>query len=314
MVLAGLVSPPVHLDVLLSAWQFGDWGADVAFIGQVAALSLYALGVLRLRRRGRRWAPWRAAAFVAGILVLTVALVSGFASYDESVFVVHVGQHLMLMMVAPPLLALGAPVTLALQAGSRRTTTRLLRILHSRGALVLAAPMVAAGLYYGCMYVDLLSPFYPYSLVHPLVHDISHLVMFSFGCLFWWAVLGVDRFPGRPGFGARLAGLAAGMPFEAFLGIALLSMKSPVAPEHTLADTHAGGGVFWMGAMTITFATALIVLLQWMRQDERLAVRLDRGGPSQEADYERWAAAWRERTGAVPVTVAAPAHSSEPDS
>ncbi|MHB1446583.1 MAG: cytochrome c oxidase assembly protein [Acidimicrobiales bacterium] len=311
MVTADVVSPTVHLHVLLTAWQFGDWAADVAFGLQLAGLALYGLGVLRLRRRGRRWRSRRTLSFLAGVLVLMVALVSGLSSYDNSVFLIHISQHLLLMMVAPPLLALGAPVTLALQASGRTATARIIQLMRSRTAVLLASPMVAAGLYYGFMYLDLLSPFYHYSLVHPLVHDASHLAIFSLGCLFWWPILGVDRFPGRVHFGLRLASLGLGMPFEVFLGIALLSMRSPIAPQHSLADTHLGGGAFWVSTMTINFLAALVVLSQRMRQDERLAARLDRGGGSSEADHERWASAWMARTGAVPPTDSGPAGQSQ---
>ena len=83
---------------------------------QALALAAYITGVVTLHRRGRPWSPWRTAAFVSGLLMLDIALVSVLASYDDDVFVAHIVQHLLLMMVGPPLLALGAPVTLVLQA------------------------------------------------------------------------------------------------------------------------------------------------------------------------------------------------------
>ena len=132
---------------------------------------------------------------------------------------------------------------------------------------------MAAVLYYAAMYVDFLTSFYPFSLQHPLVHNLSHVVMFVFGCLFWWPMLAVDQLPNRPSFSTRIIALFVGMPFEVFLGLAVMNMAQPIASEHTLADTHAGGAVFWGASMLITFAAALAVLGQWMRQEERSAAR-----------------------------------------
>ena len=300
------ISPPVHVHRLLTDWQLGSWAADVALALQLAAALLYVWGVVRLAERGRRWPLWRTVSFVTGLLVTAVAVESGLASYDSSVFTAHVVQHLLLMMVAPPLLALGAPVTLALQASSRPTQTGLLRILNSAPLAALSNPLLAAGLYYSAMYVDLGSSFYRFSLAHPLVHNSSHLVMFSLGYLYWWSMLGVDRTSRKLPLPLRLAGMAVGMPFEVFLGIALLSSGSSIAPEHTLSDTHAGGGLFWVLSMAVTIAGAVVLLVQWIGEEDRRAVREDRRpartGDEGWAEDDPWAAAW-SRAGGPPPTV-----------
>ena len=297
------ISPPVHLHQLLTAWQWRFWPADVALAVIVAAGTAYVWGVRRLAARGRRWPAWRAVSFGAGLLVMVVAVASGVASYDTSVFTVHVIQHLVLMMVAPPLLAMGAPVTLALQASSRPIQTRLLGILHSTPLAVLSTPLLAAGLYYSAMYVDLGSSFYRYSVVHPLVHDASHVVMFSLGYLFWLSILGFDRTSRQLPLPLRVVGLIVGMPFEVFLGFALLSSRSSIAPRHTLSDTHTGGGAFWVLSMLITGAGAAVLLVQWMRQEERRGAREDRRPPqASRPDDDPWAAAWA-RAGGPPPTV-----------
>ena len=297
------ISPPVHLHRLLTDWQWRFWPADVALAVIAVAAVTYAWGVRRLGVRGRRWARWRSASFGAGLVVMVVAVASGVASYDTSVFTVHVIQHLLLMMVAPPLLAMGAPVTLALQASSRPTQTRLLRILHSAPLAVLSTPFVAAALYYSAMYVDLGSAFYRYSVVHPLVHNASHVVMFTLGYLYWWSILGFDRTSRQLPLPLRMGGLVVGMPFEVFLGIALLSSRSSIAPQHTLSDTHAGGGAFWVLSMLITSAGAGILMVQWMRQEERRGVREDRRPPqATPPDGDPWVTAWA-RAGGPPPTV-----------
>jgi putative copper resistance protein D len=246
---------------------------------------------------------------MAGVVIVCVAVISGLASYDDQVFVVHIVQHLLLMMVAPPLLALGAPVTLAIQAAKRPLQGRLVRVLHHPVVRVLTTPLVGALLYYSSMYATLLTSFYPYSLHHELVHSASHVVMFLIGCVFWWPMVGLDPLPRRPTLAMRLIAVFAGMPFEVFLGVAILNSSRPIAPEHTLADTRAGGAVFWAASMLITLGGAVIILAQWMRQEERMAARpapvggrdqLASPRPARQRDF--WAAAWSAKAGSPPVT------------
>ena len=314
VLVADAISPPIQLHTLLTGFRLGggqDWSSDVALVLQVTAVTLYLTGVYRLRRRGRRWPVGRTVAFLSGVIVLFVALVSGLAAYDDTNFSAHVVQHLLLMMAGPPLLAMGAPLTLALQALPRRGQSRLARVLHSRPVGVATAPLVAATLYYSSMWVDMQSSFYPFSLRHPLAHDASHLVMFTLGCLFWWPVVGRDEMARRPHPAVRLAMIALGMPFESFLAIALMSVTSPVAPQHTLADTHNGGSIFWIGAMSVTAVAVLVAAAGWMRTDERDARRADRTDSEPDPD-DAWAAAWRARTGSVPSFIETPARTPTP--
>jgi cytochrome c oxidase assembly factor CtaG len=96
-----------------------DWSLDVAFPFVVALGAAYVIGVRRLHARGRSWPASRTAAFLSGLVVVLVATESGLAAYDRVLYSLHVVQHVLLGMVAPLLLVLGAPITLALQAGSR---------------------------------------------------------------------------------------------------------------------------------------------------------------------------------------------------
>jgi putative copper resistance protein D len=238
------------------------------------------------------------------VVTLDIAVVSGLASYDDQVFVVHVAQHLLLMMVAPPLLALGAPITLAIQAARRPLQGRIVRFLHRPFVRVLTLPVVAAVLYYGSMYVVFLTSFYPFSLRHPVVHNLSHAVMFLLGCLFWWPMIAVDQLPNRPSFQVRIIAMFVGMPIEVFLGVVLLNFGHAIAPQHTLSDTQAGGALFWGASMLITFAAALVMLAQWMRQEERRAARGDRVVSARELRRrEIWEAARAAKMGAPRTAV-----------
>lgn len=273
---AGVVSPPVSVHRLLTGWQTD--ALSLAALGvELALAAWYLWAVHRLARRGRRWSPWRTASFLGGTALVVAAVQSGLASYDDSVFVVHVAQHLLLMNFAPILFALSAPMTLALQSSSRRTQRLLLKVLHHRVVEVVTHPAFVAVVGFGTMIGYFLTPFYQFSLEHPLVHDLTHLHFLVAGALYWWAVVGIDPSRWRLSHPQKLGLLAIGIPVSAVLGLTLTGSRLSVAPLfHSLSDTHAGGSVLWiMGELTTLLAMGIIVY-QWLAHEEREAARNDR--------------------------------------
>lgn len=272
----GVISPPIHVERLLTAWQSAPLSL-LALALELASAGMYLAGVRRLRQRGRSWSPWRTASFLVGILVVVVAVQSGVASYDSSNFLMHVVQHLLLMNAAPLFLVLSAPVTLALQAGSRRVQTRILRVLHHPVVSVLTHPVVVAGGFYLTMVVYFLSPIYALSLRHPLLHDYTHLHFLVSGCLYWWLLAGLDPSRWRLSRLQKLGILAAGIPVTTIIGLSLTGASASIDPAaHTLADTHAGGALFWVVGELVMLTALGVQLVQWMHDEERAAVRADR--------------------------------------
>ena len=280
---ADVVSPAVKVHALLFAWQT-DWLSVVALAVEVALAVWYVVSVRRLARRGRRWSPWRTASFLGGTALVVVAVQSGLASYDDEVFAAHVVQHLLLMNFAPILYALGAPVTLALQASSRPTQQRLLRLLHLRVVEWVTSPAFAVPLSYVTMLAYFLTGFYAFSLEHPLIHDLTHLHFLISGCLFWWLIVGLDPSRWRLSYPAKLGILALGIPVTAVLGIALTGAQTSIASHfHSLADTHRGGSILWIVGELTTLVAMGIIVFQWMQYEERQAARADRQLDAAEA-------------------------------
>ena len=113
---------PFNTHTALTAWQSGPFSIAVA-VTLVGLAYWYLRADWRLASRGRRWPGRRTLAFMAGLVAIDLALQSPVATFTGSYFEAHVTQHLLLMVVAPPLLALGAPSTLLLQSragGPRR--------------------------------------------------------------------------------------------------------------------------------------------------------------------------------------------------
>jgi putative copper resistance protein D len=264
---------PVDLRTLATDWTFPPLAGTAVAASAVA----YGWGVARLRARGRAWPAARSWAFGVGLAVLLIALCSGLARYDTSVFALHMVQHLGLAMVAPPLLALGAPITLALQASSRPTQRRLLGVLHSRPVAVLTYPAVVLALFGGSLVLLYFTPLYAQSLQRPWLHDLVHVHFVVVGCLFFWPVVGLDPVRWRLPHGARLLFVLVALPFHSIVGLALTTSNTPLWPAwHTLADQQAGGGVMMLGGDLITLFVFGIVFWQWALAEQREAARADR--------------------------------------
>jgi putative membrane protein len=262
----------------------------VPTLGIVVVGAVYLWGVRRLTARGDAWPVGRTVSFVLGGLgVLFVALCSGLARYDEVLFGAHMVQHMLLSMVAPVFLALGAPVTLALRTLPPAPRARLLALLHSRFAKAVSFPAIPWLLFIGSPFALYFSGWYAATLDSVALHDLLHLHFVLVGCLFFWPIIGVDPVPGRVSHPFRMLILFASMPFHAFLGIAIMSVsdngKGLLAAEHYLPlvgrseavfQQQVGGGLIWSSGDIVGLLFIFVAAAQWMRASEREAAREDR--------------------------------------
>lgn len=270
----------VTAHVLLTGFQTGPV-ALVADAVEAGAVAVYLVGVWRLTRRGRGWSPWLSAAFVTGIFSIWLAVGSGVAHYDETNVTVHVVQHVLLMMIAAPLIALGKPVTLAAQASRRANQTRLVRLTRSPVVTALTFPVVGGLLYYGSMYAMFTSRgVYEYTVDHPVLHDGSHLVLLAVGFIYWQPLIGGDQARWRLAPPVRLLAVFLGMPLEALLGISMRMRAQPLGPGtsigDTLSDTQSAGQTFLILAMLAGGLCIAIIAARWLAESERQTGREDR--------------------------------------
>ena len=277
------------LDPLTPAAVVTEAAVDpTAAILTVVAAMLYLGGVRRLARRGRRWSPMRSLSFAVGVAFLLVATQSGLAAYDTVLFSAHIVQHVLLGVVAPLFLALGAPVTLALQASRRHTQVNLLRLIRSRPMQALAHPVVAFALFSLSLFVLYFSGLYQLSLQNDIVHAWTHIHFVVVGSLFFWVTIGLDPVAHRVPYGARLLIVALTVPFHAFLALALLSTVEPLAAAwyqgaegrpigiDLLADQRVGATIMWLIGDLIGLVVCGIIAIQWYHHEERQTRRIDR--------------------------------------
>jgi putative membrane protein len=238
-------------------------------------LGWYLWSVRRLGRRGRVWPVARTAAFVAAELLMAVGLISGIDAHDSN-FEIHTIQHIFISMLAPALFAMSAPVTLALQASNRRVQSAIIKVLHSPVGRLASNPIFTWSLYGASMFGLYFTSLYGITLRNQTVHDLVHLHLIVVGCLFWWPAVAVDPLPRRMSYGVRIAYLMLALPFHTILGMALDSQTTPITPNTTLPDLHAGGGLMWVAGEALGLIGTLAVFIQWLRADERAATRMDR--------------------------------------
>ncbi len=259
----------------LTTWEFTPF-ALVVLVVVLAVAIWYVQAVWALSARGRRWSPRRTVSFMAGLVAIDLALQSPVATLTMQYFEAHVVQHLLLMVIGPPLLAMGAPMTLALQTSSRKTKTRLLAGLHSRPFRLLTHPLTVAVLYYGSMFAFFLTSLLAVAMEHMWLMDIINIGFFLGSTLFWWPIVGLDPIPHwRLGYGAKMVALLIGVPLESFLALSLLSDSTTAAPMYSLASTHSGAGLLWIGAELFTMIALIPVFLQWLKSEQRATARLD---------------------------------------
>ena len=251
---------------------------------------LYLYGVRRLRARGDHWPVARSVSFLLGGLGSIAAVtLSGVAAYDESLFAVHMVQHMTLSMVAPVFLALGAPVTLALRVLPLPARRRLMAVLHSRLAALVSFPLFPWLMFVGSPFALYFTGWYAATLDSAVLHELLHLHFLAVGSLFFWPMLGIDPVPGRSGHPFRMLLVAATLPFHAFLGVAIMSVEPDgrgllaaehYVPLHGLAESvfqqQLGGGLLWSSGDVIGLLFLAVLLTQWMRASEREAQREDR--------------------------------------
>jgi putative membrane protein len=305
----------------LTRWQWSPFSLFMLAV-LIALACLYLQGDWRLATRGRAWPRRRTYAFIGGLVAVDLAVQSPVATFTGAYFEAHVVQHLLLMVVAPPLLALGAPSTLLLQTASRRVKVRWVAVLRSRPFAVLTHPISVWLLYFGVMFVFFLT-----SLINTAMHDMAlmdvmNLAFLLGGCLYWWPMVGPDPIVHwKMGYGARMLNVLMGVGPETFLGVVILSQRLPIASMYTLSSTHIGGGILWASTDFVTLVGFVPIFLAWMRSEERAATSADAraakgsepvrpaarssNGKQSRPPLSAWEAAWLAKTGSVPDSPAA---------
>lgn len=291
-----LAGPPTLARILL------DWRFDLLFgTAAIVFAVVYLAGVVRLRRRGDEWPAGRIVAWLLGCGLLLFATSSGMGRYMPAMFSMHMAAHMLLSMLIPILLVLGAPTTLALRAlptagkgnppGPREW---LLAGLHSRVSQFFTNPVVATVLFVAGFYGLYFGGIFDAAVSQHAAHVLMNLHFLLSGYLFYWVVIGIDPTPRAVPPLAKIGMVFASIPLHAFFGVVLMGSSTVLGepfyrslqlPWHTdlLGDQRLGGSIAWAAGEVPLVVVLLALLTQWQRSDRRTAVRLDRAA---ERDHD----------------------------
>jgi putative copper resistance protein D len=291
------------------------WNPDALVMGILITLvALYIRGVVTLSRRGDKWPVGRTISFALGISLLDFATSGGLGVYALFSFEYHMIAHMVIGMLAPIAIVLGAPITLALRSlplgrtpEERGVRGTLISFLHTRYSVILTNPLTALALFDGSLFVLYFTNLFGDLMQSHAGHLFMNLHFFLVGYLFFSVIIGIDPNPRKIPHIVRIVMLFAAMSIHAFFAISLLatttlidqgyfgSLQTPWLGD-LLADQHAAGSIAWaMGEIPIIFAL-VATFIQWMRDDSREAKRIDRnearmaamGEPDELAQYNNY--------------------------
>ena len=263
-----------------------EYDPDILIIGLlILAVALYIKGVIVLTRRGDKWPVGRTISFALGISAIDFATSGGLGVYAHFAFSWHMVSHMVLGMIAPIGIVLGAPITLALRTLPQSRDGQelgvrglLIAALHSRYARVITNPVVALAIFDGSLFALYFTSLFGGMMQSHQGHLFMSVHFILAGILFFHVIVGVDPNPKKVPHIVRIVILFAAMSIHAFFSVALMSASTLIDGGYfeslqrpwsldLLADQRAGGAIGWaMGEIPILIAL-VATFIQWMRDD-----------------------------------------------
>ena len=292
--------PPTISRVLLA------YDADGLMLGLlIFAVALYIKGVIILSRRGDKWPVGRTIAFALGISAIDFATSGGLGVYSRFAFSNHMLSHMVLGMIAPIGIVLGAPVTLALRTlpigrtdQERGIRGSFIALLHSKLSKIYTHPVVALAIFDGSLFALYFTPLFGNLMQGHSGHFFMSIHFLLAGILFFQVLIGIDPMPRKVPHIVKVIIIFAAMSIHAFFSISVMSastlldngyfalLERPWATD-LLADQKLGGAIGWaMGEIPILLAL-IATFIQWTRQDKKEAARIDRAADRAAAMGEK---------------------------
>ena len=257
---------------------------DPVFLIPLVIALFYARGWWRHHRAGSRlFPPWRALAFMTGLLVVAISLLSGIDVLADRSFAFHMVQHELLTLVAVPLLLLGAPFVLTVRGIPRPLREWIFiplakNFLVRRAVRFLLSPLPAFILFELNLLVWHFPAFYDLAIADPFWHYMEHFCFMAGAALFWWNIITPHPFPPRLNLLVRaLMVFAVSVP--GVLLSAIFSFAQTVLYDSyanldgfmgltMLQDQRLGGVLMWTAGTVIRLPVIIGLLIMYARQEE----------------------------------------------
>lgn len=281
---------PATWKSVIFGWQ-PDWFLLSAC---TVAVALYLRAIGQLRANQVLWGHGRTVSFLLGIALVIWSTSAGISRYAMISFSAHMSSHMVLSMLAPLFIILGAPVTLALRAlpalnstPYRNARAWILALLHSKFTRFTTHPIFVLLLFTLGLYALYFTPLFATLMSSHTGHVFMSVHFLVSGLLFAYVVVGVDPSPRKIPHWSRLLLVLVSLAIHAFFGLAIMQSQEPLGDSwystvtppwliDPLHDTYVAGGFAWaFGEIPMLFLL-VIIAVQWSRSDERLARQKDR--------------------------------------
>jgi cytochrome c oxidase assembly factor CtaG len=293
--------------VLSAALRSWDLRPEVIITLALAGI-IYTLGWWRLRKRSSSrskrsgWhvgASWRPVAYWGGLLILGIALMSPIDVLGTQLFTMHMVQHVLIVMIVPPLLLLANPLPYFLWGLPDKGRLRVGR-LFSRGSgfrrtlKKITGPglvwMAFVAIYWGWHDPNA----YSFALQNSLVHDIEHFSFLLISILYWWHVIGAGPRIHRPfSPAARIGYLIAAIPPSMLAGVVIAFATQPIYSYYeamprlwglsVMDDQRIAGVIMWVLGSMMYIIAVLIIASRWLKREERKPALPQSAWASEEA-------------------------------
>lgn len=306
-----LLPPELTWATYVTAWRIDPiWLAVCAF-----GIFFYIAGARRLRRRGDDWPVLRTLSWTAGLVLLFWITNGGINAYEHVLFSQHMLGHMALGMVIPLLLVPAAPVTLAMRAiekrpdSSRGAREWILVAVHSRFAQVISNPIFATINFVGSLWFFYYTGILRWAITNHIGHEWMIVHFLLAGYLFVQSLIGIDPGVKRLPYPFRLVQLLIAMTVHAFFGLTIMSGQALLLADWygamgrtwgptPLEDQAAGGAIAWSVGEIPNAILAVVIAIQWSRNDSKVARRLDRQADrTDDAELEAYNAMLRTMSG-----------------
>ncbi|MDY3127652.1 MAG: cytochrome c oxidase assembly protein, partial [Corynebacterium sp.] len=222
----------------LNVWAMFRFDLMFGTLGLVLAAA-YGYALYKNKQRGLDWSAWRTTWFMLGALSLTVIMSTGIGMYIPALYSMHMLGHMVLSMVIPLFLVLGAPLTLVMQAfepgqpGTPNLHDWVVAFVHSKTLRYLTHPVVNLLQFLVVFYALYLSfDFYHLAISEHTGHVLMNWAFLVSGYVYFWEVVGPDPLPHRRPTLIRLGVLFASMPIHLFMGVYLMQLNEILGVEY----------------------------------------------------------------------------------
>jgi putative copper resistance protein D len=281
----------------VEAWNPGDdlWTVDLFVTANLILVTvLYLVGVRVLATRGLAWSALRTLSFLLGIALLALAYLGPFETLAHTYFWAHMGQHLIVMMLAAPFIVLSCPVALTVLATTGRTRSAIIRALRSTVGLLLVNPVFTWLLFATVLIGSHVTPVMEWVLGdHDAMSYVERPVYLIAALLFYYPLIGNDMCARRPRPAMRLLSLGLMMIPETALGAVIFLAPVTLYPSYVaaaaavgadpLVDQQLAGALMWAITMVIDSVWMMVAAVEWWRAEERQTAIQERREPEEVA-------------------------------